>query len=211
MIREFKERKNEDFVSDFFTTPIWANVVEGLCGKGEVLTFMVDQGAEKRGFSWGPRQDMVPKDVALVTSNSVHPYLSPAPIIPSYISRTQQETDLLVRSAPLQSNLFWKCYHRYAQGHALLSPKHCSLVLVIPDTQTKRQKQKQKNTTKNKKKGFVLAYGYRGIKSINGKEGKVVEAASSKQRKHVIHTQEAERAQEVGQTDKLMIKTHPPQ
>lgn len=143
MIREVKERKNEDFVSDFFTTPIWANVVERLCGKGEVLTFMADQGAEKRRFSWGPRQDMVPKDVALVTSNSVHPYLSPAPIIPSYISRTQQETDLLVRSAPLQSNLFWKCYHRYAQGHALLSPKHCS-ILVIPDTQTKRQKEKQK-------------------------------------------------------------------
>lgn len=30
--------------------------------------------------------------------------------------------------------------------------------------------------TKNKKKGFVLAYGYRGIKSTNGKKGKVVEA-----------------------------------
>lgn len=63
--------------------------------------------------------------------------------------------------------------------------------------------------TKNKKKGFVLAYGYRGIKSINGKEGKVVEAESRKQRNHVIHTQEAERAQEVGQTDKLMIKPTP--
>lgn len=100
VIREVKGRKNEGFVSDFFTTPVWANVVEGLCDKGEVLTFMADQRAEKRRFSWGPRQDMVPRDVALVTSNSVRPYLSPAPIIPSYISRPQQETDPLIRSAP---------------------------------------------------------------------------------------------------------------
>lgn len=47
--------------------------------------------------------------------------------------------------------------------------------------------------TKNKKKGFVLAYGSREIKSINGKEGKEVEAESRKQKNHMSSTHRKQR------------------